>query len=434
MTLSQRVEFFTEIFDLLQSTTSLNHKRAIVNIIPEYLKEDFEYILEVLNGIHKFGYTYEPVDLQGDVRNEIDTVKDVLQFLQEPMLQKNLSLTNIQRHTSQTYPWRQFFEPIVNRTLKLGIGKSLLPKDGLSPMLAKKFEGKIRSCTGGYFLTEKLDGNRCIARYDGEKWIFTSRNGKVMNVQFDMSGLPKEYVYDGEILAPKQVEMSMEIYKCITSNAETYKKFSNVFNETSGLINRHSLQKQLVYNIFDIMTDDAPYVERRLELNRLKTESSEVRVVPMLAYYKDASDLNANIGTMLDKVIDIGGEGLMINLGDSDYMHKRTDNLLKVKPTYTIDMKVTGIQYGTGKYEGMVGALEAVCDKGVIISCKIGTGLSDEQRLAWALRPEEIIGKVIEVGYFSLSQDSALKGSNIYSLRFPRLKRVRTDKDETSPY
>lgn len=432
MTLTERISYFKKVFIMLIDTSSLNEKRAIVSCIKPELKEDFEYILDVLAGTYKFGYTYTPVDLHGDRRNENNTVKDVLQFLQEPRLLKDLSNDNINRYISQTYPWRSFFEPIVNRTLKLGIGKSVLPKDGLSAMLAKKYEGNIRSCTKGYFITEKLDGNRCIARFDGTKWVFTSRNGKIMNVEFDMSGLPTEYIYDGEILMPKQVEMSMEIYRYLNDGGIA-KKYDNAFSEASGLINRHNLHKHLVYNIFDIMADDVKYEDRRLELNSLAPDSNDVRIVPILARYNSTNDLNTNIGNILDKVIDVGGEGLMINIGDANYTHKRTNDLLKVKPTYTIDMRVTGLQYGTGKYEGMIGALEAECkDLGVTIYCKIGTGLSDEQRLAWALRPEEIVGKIIEVAYFSLSQDSNARGTNNYSLRFPRLKSVRHDKNETS--
>lgn len=433
MILSERINYFKRLFNNIQSTTSMNEKRFYVENIPAELKEDFEYILEVLAGQHKFGYTYNAINLNGDHRNENNTVKDILQFLQEPMLQKDLSQSNINRYVSMTYEWRDFFEPIVNRTLRLGIGKSVLPKDGLSAMLAKKYDGNIRSCTGGYYITEKLDGNRCIARYDGTRWIFTSRNGKPMNVQFDMTGLPKEYVYDGEILIPPQVKMSQEIYNYVQGDKLTYNTYNNVFNETSGLINRHSLQKQIVYNIFDIMVDDVRYDERRLELNSLNPNSDDVRILPVLAHYRTSDELTANIGDLLNTIVDIGGEGLMINLGDREYVHKRTDNLLKFKPTYTIDMLVTGIIEGTGKYEGMVGALEATCKYGNnIINCKIGTGLSDEQRLEWAINPDVIMNKIIEVAYFSLSQDSVTKGSNMYSLRFPRLKRVRNDKNSTS--
>ena len=68
------------------------------------------------------------------------------------------------------------------------------------------------------------------------------------------------------------------------------------------------------------------------------------------------------------------------------------------------------------------------------VVCKVGSGLSDEQRMRWAIHPEEILGKIVEVKYFSLSQSEDALGSNTYSLRFPRLHKVRTDKETTSEY
>ena len=113
--------------------------------------------------------------------------------------------------------------------------------------------------------------------------------------------------------------------------------------------------------------------------------------------------------------------------------HKRTADLIKVKNTYTMDMFVVDWEYGTGKYDGMVGALhcEAIADN-KYIAAKVGSGLSDEQRELWAMDPSLIVGKIIEVGYFSMSQNANLNGTKYYSLRFPRLKQVRYDKEVTS--
>ena len=441
MNTNERVHVLSYVFDELQDTTSLNEKRRIVNEIPEELKEDFEYCVECLNGLHIFGYKYYPCNLNGDRRNDHNTIKDLLEFLQEPIKQKNLTESNIAKYISQTYKWHEFLEPIVNRELKLGIGKSILPKDGLAPMLAKKYEGKIRPSQGGYYITEKLDGNRCIARYDGEKWVFTSRNGKPMHVNFDMSGLPKEFVYDGEKLAPNQVAMSSDIYNYIAFDVNMTKEFTNGFNSTSGLINRHSLDKKLIYNIFDVMIDDAPYKERRCILDAIDfdlkcTMSTNVRILPVLARFESASELDENIKHILHKIVKCGGEGLMINLAGGLYNHKRSDQLLKYKEVQTMDMKVTAIQWGTGKYLGLVGAIHCYAkdDKGNTYSCDVGSGLSDNQRLHWANHPEDIVGKIVEVAYFSTSQSKDMTGSEIYSLRFPRLKSVRKDKNETSEY
>lgn len=439
MQLSDRIFVLSCIFDDLQATTSINEKRYIVREIPDFLRDDFDFIVECLNGVHKFGYKYYPCHIDSDRCNENNTVRDVLQFLLEPARQGDLTHRNITTHLSKTYPWCSFFGPIVNRELKLGIGKSILPKDGLSAMLAKKYEGKVKPTTGGYYITEKLDGNRCIAHYDGERWVFTSRNGKPMHVNFDMTGLPKEYVYDGEILSPGQTQMSQDIYNYIVNGNEAIEANPSQFNSTSGMINRHSLDKKLIYNIFDIMPGGSiEYKYRREILDKLdnceKFNKEQVRILPVIVKFDSAEDLNCNIKGILGKVIQSGGEGLMINLGGGDYVHKRTDQLLKYKDVQTMDMRVTDVQWGTGKYEGMIGALicTARTDDFKLVNCKVGSGLSDDQRFKWALHPEDIIGKIVEVKYFSMSQSEDMLDTNSYSLRFPRLCKVRYDKETTS--
>lgn len=437
MQLSERIKAFEVIFSDLQETTSLNMKKAIVDQIPNELREDFEFILECLAGKHIFGYKFSTLGTirnYGDVRNENNTVKEVLQFLLEPNLQKNLTTVNIEKHVCQVAKWWSFFEQIVDRTLKLGIGRSLLKQDNLAVMLAKKYEGAVRDSKHGYFITEKLDGNRCVAHFDGTRWVFTSRNGKLMHVDFNMDGLSTEYVYDGEILSPEQVKLSNAIHKHIHYGIPL-SKLDTSFNKTSGLINRHDKNKELVYNIFDIVYDDTSYIDRREVLEQMCPRTDSVRILPILGHAIDKHQLYDLASNILQTVVKAGGEGVMINLADTTYHHKRTDGLLKFKPLYSMDMLVEDIEYGTGKYEGMVGALvcKIVHDK-TIITCKVGTGLSDEQRERWSVYPNEILNKIVQVGYFSLSQNSNEFGTNNYSLRFPRLMKVRDDKSTTSIY
>lgn len=438
MNLNERCNYFWSIFEDLQDTNSVLEKRFIISKIPEWLREDFDYIIECLNGKYKFGYTYDyDKTWLCDIRNEDNTVKDILEFLQEPRLQGDLSQSNIARHVGQTAHLGWFFEPIVNRTLKLGIGKSILPADGFAPMLAKKYEGKIKYDPRGYILTEKLDGNRCIASYEDDHWVFRSRNGKLMHVDFDMGDLPKEFVYDGEVMSRQQTNSSIRLTSNLNCGA-AFKVYNNEFSETSGLINRHTLDKDLVYNIFDIMLDDIPYIDRRLELNKMSEShdlSSDIRIVPALAT-SDIITLDSVASDFLYRVCNMGGEGIMINLASATYNHKRTDQLLKFKQVQSMDMRVVYIEEGKGKYEGMVGALICTCerDDGTVVEASVGSGLTDEQRGEWMYFPEKIIGKIVEVQYFSLSQDSKNKGSNYYSLRFPRLKTVRTDKSTTSQH
>lgn len=435
--LQERIDYFSYIFNLLQDTNSRVEKELIVKEIPNVYKEDFDYIIECLTGKQVFGYKYYKTTPIFNQKMEEANIKQVLQFLQNPMKDHNLTASNINKHISLTAFWYEFFEPIVNRTLKLGIGNSLIDKVDTSPMLAKKFENGIPYDPKGYYVTEKLDGNRCIAKYIDGKWHFLSRNGKEMHVDFDMSGLDTSYIYDGEVVSIDQAKLSLTIYDKVVYNIQPNTFVRYDFGETSGLINKHSTDKKLIYNIFDIITD-APYMFRREELHRIDYSqklSKQVLIHPVLKYFKTLDELEA-CQNILNDVTSLGGEGLMINLASATYLHKRTDQILKLKKVYTMDMKVYDVSYGEGKYEGMIGALEAMAktDDGKTIICSVGTGLSDEQRGEWAIDISRIIGKTIEVSYFSLSQTKNDRdyGTNVYSLRFPRLKRVRNDKNETS--
>ena len=431
MTLGQRIDILLQICFDLQSTNSRLEKERIISTIPGELKDDWQYILEILAGKHKLGYTYDEYctpHRPQDSLSEI-TFRQYLEPLYEPMRSNNFTQMNcLQAMKSCGYATR-FIENIVNRNLKLGIGPSQLPKDGLAPMLAKKFED-VKLKDDVYYVTEKLDGNRCIAKFDGNRWIFISRNGKPLKVDINMGDLPTDVVYDGELLSPQQTYDSIMATMAIWRSKDI-PKYKGEFNSTSGLINSKQKDKKLVYNIFDVMTDDV-YIKRRMYLSTLPWRTGDTRILPILAKIdKEHEDVVSN---MLEDMTKAGAEGLILNAGSANYQHKRTADLIKVKNTYTIDMLVTDWEYGTGKYDGMLGALHctAITEDGKRIEAKIGTGISDIQREMWADDPSLIVGKIVEVSYFSMSQSSSTYGTKSYSLRFPRLKRVRYDKEVTS--
>lgn len=440
MNLNERVKFFDNLFELLQSTSSRNQKEFIIQ---QELKdkdlsvhEDWKYILEVLDNRHPIGFTFvpKPNDVMTLQRNEdTHTIKDLI----EP-------LKYLADHTEQRIYLAEFFigdfgcfiEPIVNRTLRLGIGKSLLSKTKTTPMLAKKYE-PMGILHQDMAITEKLDGNRCIASWDGEKWNFTSRSGKPMKVNFDMTGMPKEFIYDGEVMSIEQTWNSIVRAKYIFDSDIDELEMSTedaqlMFNQTSGLINRKGTKVGLVYNVFDIISD-LKYIDRRDRLDWVNKEKEtiDVRIVPLLYIGTNV----VNIDRLLDRMVKMGGEGIMLNVYNRGYEHKRSDALLKYKQVKTMDMRVTGIAYGTGKYEGMIGALKCYIrtDDGKEVTCEVGTGLSDVQREEWA-RTHEIVGKIVKVGFHELTQNREYIGTNMYSLRFPRLIEVRRDKNTTSEY
>ena len=117
-------------------------------------------------------------------------------------------------------------------------------------------------------------------------------------------------------------------------------------------------------------------------------------------------------------------EGCMINL-DSPYECKRTKNLMKVKKFFDCDLLCTGIEEGTGRNKGTLGAI--VCNyKGNTIN--VGSGFTDADRARIWSDPDSVVGKIVSVKY---KEETRNKNGGV-SLQFPVYLCTRFDKSEES--
>ena len=105
---------------------------------------------------------------------------------------------------------------------------------------------------------------------------------------------------------------------------------------------------------------------------------------------------------------------------------KRSDGLNKYKKTQTMDLRIVDWNEGNGKYAGAIGSFNCQTDDGDIIVNV--AGMPDDMRFS---DPNIWIGTIIEVAYFDISVNSV---TGQKSLRFPRLKKIRDDKNTTSIY
>ena len=79
--------------------------------------------------------------------------------------------------------------------------------------------------------------------------------------------------------------------------------------------------------------------------------------------------------------VNAGFEGIMIKDINSPYECKRNTFWMKWKPTITVDLTVVGMEEGTGRNQGRLGAV--VCegeDDGRRIRVNCGSGFSDDDR------------------------------------------------------
>lgn len=82
----------------------------------------------------------------------------------------------------------------------------------------------------------------------------------------------------------------------------------------------------------------------------------------------------------MDKVLKMGGEGLMVKDPASLYEHKRSDKLLKIKKFDDAEAVVESHQPGTGWCIGMMGALRVHWKGNKHLKFKIGSGFDKKQR------------------------------------------------------
>ena len=305
--------------------------------------------------------------------------------------------------------FEELLSHIFCKTLKLGISTTTIHKiwPGLIPgfgvQLAEKWQNHISELEGQeIFLTEKLDGNRCFAQVENHQVTFYSRSGREIegldDIKSQLSTLADGW-YDGELLAKS-------------------------FNETQSIVRTKGKKKDLVFNVFDYLTPREvehqsgvfSYTERRQSLSEIfgGSKFENLRVVPLIA--KCTFNYEFVLETLEDYVSG-GSEGLMINL-NSPYQFGRTNQLLKVKNMYTLDLRIIGMHEGNGEFSNMCGAL-IVDYKGYPVG--VGSGLSKEDRIFFWNNRESMIDRVIEIQAFEECHDAQ---GNL-SLRFPVFKRLR---------
>ena len=258
--------------------------------------------------------------------------------------------------------------------------------------LAKLYDES--KATWPMLISPKLDGLRCT--YRNVKLL--SRNGIAFVgldhlVKVISETLPEGAELDGELMVP-----------------------GKQFDEISGTIRAFRKTDEVVYHVFDAPSDndlDYRLTEATGFVNALSAKSSCFKFVPHFRVLgpEHAEAVNS---TFMDE----GFEGSILKNPHAPYLDGRSWDWMKIKPVENLDLKVTDVFPGEGKYTGMLGGV-IVDYNGV--SVRVGGGLSDAQRRHWMDDPYLIIGKVVEVAF----QNVTPKGS----LRHPRLKTVRGDKD-----
>lgn len=292
--------------------------------------------------------------------------------------------------------------------------------DKQSSKLRKKY-ARVEELTneGGYVWQPKYDGIHAIINTTTRK--ATTREGNELPsiqhvVDYLSNAVGAGWVFQGEVWLPDVP-----------------------FKDISGAARRQYLQPQLGVVLYDCHhtvefaagRNSVSYASRYRDL---LDNSAMVAGYPHIRIGSSFNADEAPLGgwqVLAQEYVRRGGyDGLILRDTRAQWQTgtARNGELIKVKPSVTLDLRCNGVIQGEGKHAGKLGAI-SVSFNGVN-SC-VGTGFSDQQRdefwqAATGNAPDDEcvspIGQIVEVECMCVNANG--------TLREPRFKAVRWDKNK----
>jgi len=182
----------------------------------------------------------------------------------------------------------------------------------------------------GWLLSEKFDGYR--ARWIPEKRIFLSRNQKEFIAPEWFKDAMPNVDLDGELFAGREFFQYMG----------TVRKKVPVDDEW----------KKIKYMVYDMPEEDNDFGERIKKLEKVvKDNGSDIVVFAKQIVITSIPQMEKIYKTVLEK----GGEGIMMKCPSSQYEDKRSNFMLKYKPSFDSEAVIVDYHMGNGKYDGVLG-------------------------------------------------------------------------------
>ena len=342
-----------------------------------------------------------------------------------------------------TTEWSTFLAPVLRRDMRAGISDKTINKickgteyeiPVFGCQLATNSEGRPEM-KGIKRLEPKLDGVRVLMTVipsdSGVTVVSYSRNGKV----FENFTHIEEQVSLNWLKMIRKTKMAQQLSNGFVLDGEV---IGNTFQELMRQARRKTdvQADDSVFNVFDIipLADFRrghwnAQLHKRIEvleaMRSVIDDMPNVELLPHIMVDLDTAAGKDQLDRYAKDQVNAGFEGIMIKHPDAPYLCKRSTDWMKWKPTITVDLEVIGVEEGTGRNVGRLGAL--VCsgvDDGKEITVNVGSGFSDADRDDYWTNRNLVIGRTAEVLCDVITQNQ----DGTYSLRFPRFVCFRDDK------
>ena len=272
---------------------------------------------------------------------------------------------------------------------KAGVVDTKFVTGGIEPMLAHKFRDHANKIIYPCYAQPKLDGIRCIAIIEnGVATLWTRTRKPITGVPHIIRAIEKQF--------PNCVPHCVDKYRIVLDGELYNHAYKNRFEEIVSFVKQVTPKaghEVVEYHIYD-MVNDFEFHERTDTINNAELQA------PLIAV-KTTSILNVDqLTEQLGSDRFDGYEGTMVRNADSEYEHKRSYNLQKIKEFEDAEFKITGVKSGRGR---MVDCAIFTCTtkNGDLFDCKMEGSLDVLKDILKNSR--SVIGKMLTVRYQGLT-------------------------------
>ncbi len=202
-----------------------------------------------------------------------------------------------------------------------------------------------------YWISEKLDGMRAF--WNGKQLL--TRNGNIINAPDFFTNHWPAIALDGELWSDRGE--FQQIISCVKRQQAS------------------PCWHQIKFMLFDLPHHPGTFSERVTAMTQLTRDNASPYLQMIHQFRLPTQQV---LYQQLDKIVALGGEGLMLHHQQAMYHSGRNQALMKLKPYQDSEAIVIKHLPGKGKYQGMLGALLVETPQG--LQFKIGTGFSDQER------------------------------------------------------